>query len=152
MRVRYGYCLDTAFEIELPLFYPGEMSKPLPLPNNSDDVAAADRVSWCHPDLGDGARRLCSDVVLHLHRLEYADRVAGLNTHRYNRGLGKSVRDFFERPGVLPGPAGFSPSLAALDSAVRINNIGSIQGSGVGWSRVESRPALQRLLSPLRAR
>ena len=41
--------------------------------DNSDNVAAADRVARLYPDLDDRARGLGGDVVLHLHRLEHAE-------------------------------------------------------------------------------
>ena len=54
------------------------------LADDDYDVAGADRVAGLHLDLGDGARGFGGDVVLHLHGLEDADRLARL--HRVAHG------------------------------------------------------------------
>ena len=47
--------------------------------DDDDDVARAHRLAGRHLDLGDGAGLVGGDVVLHLHRLEHAHRLTGLD-------------------------------------------------------------------------
>ena len=71
----------------------GAAGRRIALLDDDDDVARADRLAGGDLDLGDGAGLVGGDVVLHLHRLEHAhgltglDRLTDLHEHLHDGAL-----------------------------------------------------------------